>query len=179
MCIRTRREARATPGSAPCGSPTLPMLLSASWSVSLRNFVQYKYPRSRLMTQTMLPASRSSGVQCLSESRVARLIHAMGRTEPPGCSCSRVAPKPSIQASQYTRKGRERRRLRRPSTGRTKLVGRRSRREPRSESRTLSSFGRGRRKSVLSLTSRVGIYDNTPRRPSARGPAQHSRARAV
>ena len=30
--------------------------------------------RRRLMDQTMLPASKSSGVQCLSESRVARLM---------------------------------------------------------------------------------------------------------
>ena len=53
------------------------------------------------MAQTMLPASKSSGVQYLSESRVARLIYAMGCPEPSGLSCSNAEPKLSMQASQY------------------------------------------------------------------------------
>ena len=40
-------------------------------------------------------------------SRVMRLMKTMGRTEPLGCSCSRVAPIPSMPALQYKRKGRE------------------------------------------------------------------------
>ena len=45
------------------------------------------------MAQTMLSASKSNGVQCLSKSRVARQLHAMDRTKPFGCSCSSTAPK--------------------------------------------------------------------------------------
>ena len=73
----------------------------------MRNLVPQRYPRRRLSAQTMLLASKSRGVQCLSESSVARLIHAMGFMEPSACSCSRAAPNPSMQASQYTWNGRE------------------------------------------------------------------------
>ena len=31
----------------------------------------------------------------------------MGRIEPSGCSCSRVAPRPAVLASQWRRKGRD------------------------------------------------------------------------
>ena len=31
----------------------------------------------------------------------------MGRVEPSGCSCSRVAPRPAVLASQWRRKGRD------------------------------------------------------------------------
>ena len=55
----------------------------------------------------MLPASKSSEVQCLSGSRVARLIYAISRTKPSDCSSLSATPKPSIQASQNTWKGRE------------------------------------------------------------------------
>ena len=55
----------------------------------------------------MLPASKSRGVHCLSESSVAPLMYAMGFMEPSVCSCSRAAPSPSMQASQYTWNGRE------------------------------------------------------------------------
>ena len=40
------------------------------------------------------------GVQLRSLLRVVRLINTIGRTESSGCSCSRVAPKPSMLASQ-------------------------------------------------------------------------------
>ena len=50
----------------------------------------------------MLLASKSRGVQCLSESSVARLMGAMVFMEPSVYSCSRAAPNPSMQASQYT-----------------------------------------------------------------------------
>ena len=43
----------------------------------------------------------------LSESSVARLMYAMGLMEPSSCSCSRAAPNPSMQASQYTWNGRD------------------------------------------------------------------------
>ena len=55
----------------------------------------------------MLPASKSIGVLCLSESSVARLIYTMGFMEPSDCSCLRAAPNPSMQASQHTWNGRE------------------------------------------------------------------------
>ena len=74
------------------------------------------------MAHTMLPASKPSWAQCLSGSKAARLIYAMGRTEPSGCSCSSAAPNPSMHASQFTWKGRE------PSatasqSGKTKIGG--------------------------------------------------------
>ena len=75
--------------------------------VNDQNLVDQRRPRRRLMSQTMLPASRSRGVLERSESKMARLISRMGRTEPSGCSYFRVAPKPSQLASQYKRKGRE------------------------------------------------------------------------
>lgn len=55
----------------------------------------------------MLPASKSSGVQCLSGPREARLTYAMGHTESPDCACSDVTPKPSILALQDIREGQE------------------------------------------------------------------------
>lgn len=52
--------------------------------------------------------SRSRGAQDFSLSRVVQFMKTMGKTEPPGCSYSRAAPKPSRFASQYDeRKGRE------------------------------------------------------------------------
>ena len=47
----------------------------------------------------MLPASRSRGLQCVSNSSVALVIFVMGCLEPSAC--------PSIQASQYAWNGRE------------------------------------------------------------------------
>ena len=63
--------------------------------------------RRRSRAQTMMPASKSIGVLCLSESSVARLIYTMGFMEPSDCSCLRAAPNPSMQASQHTWNGRE------------------------------------------------------------------------
>ena len=57
----------------------------------MRNLVPQRYPRRRLSAQTMLLASKSRGVQCLSESSVARLINATSFTELFACSCSRAA----------------------------------------------------------------------------------------
>ena len=55
----------------------------------------------------MLPASKSRGVQCLSESGAARLLYAMGFMDPFDYSCSRAAPNLSMRASQYTWNGGE------------------------------------------------------------------------
>ena len=57
------------------------------------------------MAQTMLPASRSRGVQLRSLSTVMRLMKTIKQTESSGCFCWRVAPKPSALA--WRRKGRE------------------------------------------------------------------------
>ena len=46
-------------------------------------------------TQDIKSAWKSSGAQCVSESRIARLINAMGRIEPFRCSWSSPAPTPS------------------------------------------------------------------------------------
>lgn len=83
------------------------MLSSALWPETMWNFIPQRLSRRRLYLQTMLPASKLSGVQCLSEFRVARLTCAMGRTESPGCSCSSVPSNPSMQASQHTWNGRK------------------------------------------------------------------------
>ena len=48
----------------------------------------------------MLPASKSRGVQCFSESNVARLIYAMAFMDAFDFSCSRAVPNSSLQASQ-------------------------------------------------------------------------------
>ena len=60
-------------------SATLAKLSSALWSENIRKVVPHKYPWRRLILQTMLPASRSSGVQCRSDSTVARLMKTIGR----------------------------------------------------------------------------------------------------
>ena len=87
--------------------PALPMLSTALWSENMRKLVPERYRRRRLRAQTMRPASKSRGVQCLPESSVARLIYAMGFIEPSACSCSRGAPNPSMQPSQHTWNVRE------------------------------------------------------------------------
>lgn len=81
------------------------MLSNALWAENMRKFVLNRCPRRRLKAQTMLPSSTQE--ESLSQLSVSRLIYAMDFMESSACSCSTAAPKPWMQALQYTWNRRE------------------------------------------------------------------------
>ena len=64
-----------------------------------------QYPRGRLGTQAMLPVPKSRGVQCLSESSVARLIYAIFIVSKTSSSVTAVPSTKQGQCSDIARSG--------------------------------------------------------------------------
>ena len=62
--------------------------------------------RRCVMAQTMLPASRLWGVHERFESKVRAVDEQDGSNRSSGCSCSKVAAKPSRLGSRYKHKRR-------------------------------------------------------------------------